>query len=48
MQLADLTADTHADYLVQEPAGPTSVYAFNGGDPSPAGWTLPGRIPDGS
>ncbi|MCX5078086.1 GDSL-type esterase/lipase family protein [Streptomyces sp. NBC_00424] len=48
VQLADVTADTHADYLVQEPDGPITVYAFNGGDPSPTGWTLLGRIPDGS
>ncbi|MGW6836188.1 FG-GAP-like repeat-containing protein [Streptomyces sp. NPDC054949] len=48
VQLADVTADTHADYLVQEPDGPITVYAFNGGDPSPTGWILLGRIPDGS
>ncbi|MGI5450990.1 GDSL-type esterase/lipase family protein [Streptomyces sp. CA-243310] len=48
VQLADVTADTHADYLVQEPDGQITVHAFNGGDPSPTGWTRLGRIPDGS
>ncbi|MFD5143087.1 FG-GAP-like repeat-containing protein [Streptomyces sp. NPDC058401] len=46
VQLADVTADTHADYLLQEPDTATTVYAFNGGDPAPVGWTDLGKIPD--
>ncbi|MGZ9934984.1 FG-GAP-like repeat-containing protein [Streptomyces sp. NC-S4] len=45
VQLADLGADTHADYLLREADGATTVYAFNGGDPDPAGWTRLGTIP---
>ncbi len=45
VQLADLTADAHADYLLQEADGGTTVYAFNGGDPNPAGWTRLGPVP---
>ncbi|MFD7784992.1 FG-GAP-like repeat-containing protein [Streptomyces nojiriensis] len=48
VQLADITADTHADYLLQKPDGSTIVYAFNGGDPSPTGWTDLGTIPNAS
>ncbi|MFD6186795.1 FG-GAP repeat domain-containing protein [Streptomyces goshikiensis] len=48
VQLADLTNDTHADYLLQEPDATTTLYAFNGGDPSPTGWTNLGKIPNGS
>ncbi|MER5935228.1 FG-GAP-like repeat-containing protein [Streptomyces sp. NPDC002054] len=46
--LADLTADTRADYLMQAHDGGTTVYAFNGGDPNPAGWTHLGTIPHAS
>ncbi|MFB7352920.1 FG-GAP-like repeat-containing protein [Streptomyces gardneri] len=45
VQLADVTADAHADYLLAEPAGGTVLYAFDGGDPSPADWTRLGTIP---
>ncbi|WP_328622178.1 FG-GAP-like repeat-containing protein [Streptomyces sp. NBC_00354] len=47
VQLADLTGDTHADYLLQQPDG-TTVYAFNGGDPGAGGWTELGGVPSGS
>ncbi|MGW6981138.1 FG-GAP-like repeat-containing protein [Streptomyces sp. NPDC054932] len=45
VQLADVTADTHADYLFQKDDGGTALYAFNGGDPAPAGWNYLGVIP---
>ncbi|MFF9850421.1 FG-GAP-like repeat-containing protein [Streptomyces litmocidini] len=48
VQLADLGADSHADYLLQEPDGATTVYAFNGGDPDPVGWIRLGTIPHAS
>ncbi|MFD3869978.1 FG-GAP-like repeat-containing protein [Streptomyces sp. NPDC058623] len=48
VQLADVTGDTHADYLLQEPDGRTTVYAFNGGDPGAGGWTNLGRTPGAS
>ncbi|MCC0097660.1 FG-GAP-like repeat-containing protein [Streptomyces flavotricini] len=45
VQLADVTADKHADYLFQQADGRTALYAFDGGDPSPTGWTDLGAIP---
>ncbi|MFE2326260.1 FG-GAP repeat domain-containing protein, partial [Streptomyces sp. NPDC059385] len=46
VQLADLTADHRADYLFRQDDGRTRLYAFNGGDPSPTGWTDLGTLPD--
>ncbi|MFF3017335.1 GDSL-type esterase/lipase family protein [Streptomyces sp. NPDC057939] len=45
VQLADVTGDTHADYLLHESDGRTTVHAFNGGDPTGGGWTDLGSIP---
>ncbi|MFF5971047.1 FG-GAP-like repeat-containing protein [Streptomyces sp. NPDC012769] len=49
VHLADLDADTHADYLHTTADGTTHPYLYNGGDPSgPNGWTAVGPIPAGS
>ncbi|MEU9147294.1 hypothetical protein [Streptomyces sp. NPDC048349] len=39
VRFADLTADSHADDLLQQADGGTGVYGFNGGGSDPAGWT---------
>ncbi|MFI5868099.1 FG-GAP-like repeat-containing protein [Streptomyces sp. NPDC051546] len=46
VQLADLTADHHADYLLRQADGPTVLYAFDGGGPLSSGWTNLGALPD--
>ncbi|MEV5970368.1 VCBS repeat-containing protein [Streptomyces sp. NPDC051921] len=45
VQLVDVDADTHADYLYSTADGTTHTYLFNGGDPSgPDGWTYTGTL----